>query len=349
MRDTFRKLRVASGTQSLSVIPGSLLSTARINRFLDERFAISFLESVREIGLARSKIVGCEITPLAFERGKEKGVLLFKLAVRNASSSSMTHISVVGKFRRSLGGRETFEVACRLWKNGFGAQSHLRICQPIAYVEDSRLMLAHYANGESLGDMLATGRKSFPSLVTRAAQWLAKLHQTVIAAPRTRSVTDEVVKLEEKYERMVRKLKKKRPLLGQRARQVLDEIIQRVGSVDPSAYRLTHGDYLPKNIVSDGSNLTVIDLARICLFDPAKDVGKFIGHTTVRAWKYGTDFNIESLRERFLAGYAEEIPTDFSERIAAYEARSYLKRSTREDDADSALYWLQRAEERLEG
>lgn len=323
------------------------MSTTRINRFFDEGFTIGFLEKVGEMGVARSKIAGCDITPLALKHGKKEGVLLFRMAVRNASSPPITHVSIVGKFRRSLRGRETFEVVRQLWENGFGAQSHLRISQPIAYVEDSRLMLAYYANGISLGEMLAAGHRSVPSCVTQAAQWLAKLHQTVIAAPRTRSVADEVVKLEEKFERMVRKSKKKRPFLGQRARQVLDEIIQRVGSVDPSAYRLTHGDYLPKNILSDGSNLTVIDLGRICLFDPAKDVGKFIGHTTVRAWKYAADFSFESLRERFLEGYAKEISTEFSERIAAYEARSYLKRSAREDDADSALYWLQRAEERL--
>lgn len=234
-----------------------------------------------------------------------------------------------------------------LWQQGFGAESTLRICQPIAYIDDWRLMLMHHAKGVSLEQMLNAHHTSFPPAVNQAGQWLARLHHAAIPASRAQSVQDEAESLRERLEKTVKRLKVKHPALEKRAQWVADEIIQRVRSVDSNSLTLTHGDYLMKNILTNGSVLTVIDLGRMCLFDPARDVGKFIGHLIVKAWKYGADFESEKLREHFLTGYASEYSNEFSQRIAAYETRSYLRRSRKEDDPESASFWLRRAEKTL--
>ncbi len=314
----------------------------RIGRFSDEEFTVDFLGKVSELRLARSNITGCEIRPL--KDSKSRGVVLFTLSVRGTGSPPTSHVPIVAKLRRSTVDKGTFATMRQLWQNGFGRGSHLQVSQPIAYVEDWRVLLTYYSTGVTLDQLLAAGHESFAACVGQAAEWLVRLHQTVIPAPKVRSVQDEVKKLEKTNARF----KEKYPSLLPRARQVGDEIARRVKSVSVNSFRLTHGDFLPKNILSNGTDLTVIDLGRICLFDPAKDVGKFIGHTTVKVWSYGVSFDAEALRERFLRAYAPEYSAKFLSRIAAYEARAYLRRSLQVRDHDTAVYWLQKAEQRLQ-
>lgn len=314
-------------------------------RFLDEGFRVSLLEKVPQIALEYPKIVACDIVPLVKDNVRKSRVLMFRLSVPGTGSPPITKVPIVGKFKRSLRGKETFDIARHLWENGFGAPGRLRICQPIAYLEEWRLLLLYYAGGISLRDLLAAGHESFASCVTQAAQWLAKLHQIVISGTRVRSVENETRKVENIYERMA----KKHPSLDTRAHWVVKEILQRIQSLNSGSFRMIHGDYLGKNILSDGSNMTVIDLGKMALFDPAKDIGKFIGNMTIKAWRYGTNFDTANLRDRFLKGYAQEISNGFSQRIAAYEALPYLRQSSSEDHSEGALYWLQRAEETIRG
>lgn len=322
---------------------------AKVAHFFDERFAIDFLAKVPQLNLPRSGIVRCDIVPLKVKEDKKRGIFLFKLFVRTGDSLPTTPVSVIGKFRRSAKDKQTFEVMGQLWERGFGAESHLRISEPVAYIEDWRLLLSYRANGLTLEHLLEARHGSATTCVAQAAQWLAQLHQTVITSPKARSVQDEAEHLTNRFERTIEKFQKKHPSLVQRAQRVAEEIVNRVKNVGSNSFTLTHGDYLPKNVVSDGSNLTVIDLGGIRLFDPAKDVGRFIGHVTVKAWDYAPSLQPEALRELFLRVYAEEYSAEFSERIAAYESRCYLRRSPREYDLGSARYWLQKAEEGLAG
>ncbi len=313
-----------------------------IGRFSGEDFTVDFLGKVSELRLAPSKITGCEIR--ALKDSKRCGVVLFTLSVRGTGSPPTSHVPIVAKLRRSTVDKGTFATMRQLWQNGFGRGSHLRVSQPIAYVEDWHVLLTYYSTGVTLDQLLAAGHESFAACIDQAAEWLARLHQTVIAAPKVRSVQEEVKRLE----KTTASFKKKYPSLLPRARQVGDEIARRVKSVNVNSFRLTHGDFLPKNILSNGTDLTVIDLRRTCLFDPAKDVGKFIGHTTVKVWRYGVSFDAEALRERFLRAYAPEYSAKFMNRIAAYEAFTYLRRSPQVHDHDTAVYWLQKAEQRLQ-
>ncbi len=343
--DTGRAKSRPTNTQLLLAYAESSSVTSQIDRFLDERFRVSLLEKVPQIALDYPKIVACDIVPLVKDDVRKSRVLMFRLSVPSAGSPPITKVPIVGKFKRSPRGRETFDIARHLWENGFRAPGRLRICQPIAYLEEWRLLLLYYASGISLRDLLAAGHKSFASCVTQAGQWLAKLHQTVIAGTRERSVPNEMRKVENIYERMAKKF----PSLDRRARWVAEEILQRIESVNSGSFRMIHGDYLGKNILSDGSNMTVIDLGKMSLFDPAKDIGKFVGNMTIKAWRYATNFDTADLRDRFLEGYAQEISTGFSQRIAAYEALPYLRQSSSEDVTEGALYWLQRAEETIKG
>jgi Phosphotransferase enzyme family len=209
-----------------------------------------------------------------------------------ADQGSHEIVPIIGKFGHSSKYRETLQIAQQLWKEGFSPPNSLRICQPIAYLEEWQLLLVYYAYGISLDALIIAHHDATSSCVANAARWLAKLHETKIVLSNKRSVDDEVGKMKGTSEKLAAKF----PTLGQMGDRAVDGILRRLKLVESRSFRPTHGDYLPKNILSDGPNVTVIDLGRMSYFDPAKDIGKFIGNMTVESWKFGTNLDTAKMR-----------------------------------------------------
>jgi aminoglycoside phosphotransferase (APT) family kinase protein len=88
--------------------------------------------------------------------------------------------------------------------------------------------------------------------------------------------------------------------------------LQRLRTLPPETHLalvLTHGQYTPANVFVDGPDVVVIDLDRISLSDPAKDVALFLSRATaLRAKKAGGQEECEQLVCEFLDAYREDAP-----------------------------------------
>ena len=68
-----------------------------------------------------------------------------------------------------------------------------------------------------------------------------------------------------------------------------------------------HADFSPKNILVHRRGLTVVDFETAHAGDPAFDVGFFLSHVTLKAFRTGVDEGkYLSLVEPFWDGYHEE-------------------------------------------
>jgi aminoglycoside phosphotransferase (APT) family kinase protein len=235
---------------------------------------------------------------------------------------------------------------------GFDADNPLKVCEPVAYFPEWNLLLRSKANGVQLAKMLARSRGSLKLYLTRAAKWLAKLHRTRTSHTRGFSVKEE----EEILDGWARRLDMRMSLRGI-VGDMKNRIVEGIRPVQPESFTLIHGDFHPKNIFVDSASLTAIDFDQSCIFDPAKDVGYFIAEFFVqRALKkrrYERAPDALGLREHFVSEYAGRMSREFLDRVASYEASSYLEHLNYrvlmgEFDLLDFRHWLGEAEKCLQ-
>jgi hypothetical protein len=203
-------------------------------------------------------------------------------------------------------GRATYRILRSLWTQGFGAGSFYRVPEPIGYLAEPGVLLTRPAPGRALGGLETREREPFEQGTMRAAQWLAALHTSPTRLGPPRNVALGVFRLG----RRAKKAVACRPDLEDVFRRSIQELERRFEpAAEPRTHVQTHGRYCAQHVFLDPAYVTVVDLDRAAVADPAKDVGEFLHHLRWEAAKAGIgDEAIDGACEAFLGEYARHSP-----------------------------------------
>jgi aminoglycoside phosphotransferase (APT) family kinase protein len=210
--------------------------------------------------------------------------------------------TVYGKLYTDELGAHSYRALSALWGDGFGGESRYRVPEPLGFFEDENFLLMRGAEGFPVADLLAGSEPGevIPS-VRAAARWLAHLHASRVECAPTEAPCERV-----KVFKLSDMLAKAAAAYPEQVPQLLD-LVQRIRRVAPAAdARLvpTHGQFTPANVFLRGDEVSVIDLDRICLSDPAKDVAMFIHRLRCILFKdYGATEQAQRVADAFLEEY----------------------------------------------
>lgn len=203
--------------------------------------------------------------------------------IRNKLSSRMTlryrfgsTLEVYGKaYHDASLASETHRNMVGLCEQGFSSSSNLNIPEPIGVISAANLLLMRCAEGVPLSDLVAVGRIDDALAGARlAARWLVKFQSTTVCGLRSESPCEkmEVLKLADAVAKVVAEHPEHSALLI--------EMLHGLRSIAPSsnslpALVLMHGQFRPAHVFIKAKQASVIDIEKICLSDPAKDVARF--------------------------------------------------------------------------
>jgi aminoglycoside phosphotransferase (APT) family kinase protein len=227
-------------------------------------------------------------------------------------------------FDRSLG-RGTLASLARLWEQGFAAGFGLEIPEPLGFIEEANLLLMRRAEGTSLNDLAASGVLDEALTSARAAaRWLAKYHATDIAGLPVQAPceTIEILKIADALAKAAAERQDHSCLLISMLRD-LHAVAPRRSS--PARLVPLHGQFRPAHVFTDGNRAVVIDIEKICLSDPAKDVARFVHALKKTCFEEGGNVQrADQLAQEFVAEYRKHAPSNL-ENLAYFRALLALK------------------------
>jgi hypothetical protein len=170
---------------------------------------------------------------------------------------------------------EAYRTLTHLWREGFGADSNLEIPEPLGIIPEANLVLMRSADGATIGERAATAPIEIALADARlAAHWLVKYQGVRIPGLRTETPCEklEVLKIADALAKVAAECS------GHSA--LLIDMLHGLRSVAPKCSTSPpvapmHGQFRPSHVFIEGSRATVIDIEKICMSDPAKDVARF--------------------------------------------------------------------------
>jgi Phosphotransferase enzyme family len=227
-------------------------------------------------------------------------------------------------FDRSLG-RATHGSLAHLWEEGFAAGFGLEIPEPLGFIEEANLLLMRGAEGTPLNELAASGALEEALTSARiAARWLLKYHATDVAGLPVQSPceTIEILKIADALAKAVAERQDHSCLLISMLHD-LHAIAPRYSS--RSRLVPLHGQFRPAHVFTTGNRTTVIDIEKICLSDPAKDVARFVHALKKTCFEQGGNLQrADQLAQEFVAEYRKHAPSNL-ENLAYFRALLALK------------------------
>jgi len=90
-----------------------------------------------------------------------------------------------------------------------------------------------------------------------------------------------------------------------------------------------HGQFRPAHVFTDGNRATVIDIEKICVSDPAKDLARFVHSLKKTCFEEGADVQrADQLAHEFVAEYSSFTPLSL-ENVAYFRALLAFKALTK--------------------
>jgi aminoglycoside phosphotransferase (APT) family kinase protein len=259
--------------------------------------------------LAHPDFVAQHIRPLLGRQALASGYQVE--VVRNGGTPRMTlryvfddGVTVYGKVYTNGLGVASYSWLRYLWENGFGPESAQRVAEPLGFCAEENLLLMRAARGASLATLLLQKpiEQVLPG-VHAAARWVARLHACAPAGLPCEPACNRV-KVFELADRLAKAAAGHPAELS----DLLDRL-QKIRSLAPAgrvALVPTHGQYTPANVFVDGPDVVVIDVDRLSLSDPAKDVAMFLFRSAaLRAKGAGRPGEAERLAREFEDVYRE--------------------------------------------
>jgi aminoglycoside phosphotransferase (APT) family kinase protein len=169
-----------------------------------------------------------------------------------------------------------YESLRKLWGDGFGSHSYYRVPQPLGYIAAESMLVMREVRGAAVSDLAVKGtREQAVEAVRVAARWLLRLHRSHLDGLDIEPPCEQIEVL--KTAALLAKVAAQFP---QRTPSLID-MVHQLKELAPSAsspVKLTplHGEYRPAHVFIEGVSVSVIDLDRIRLSDPAKDVARFV-------------------------------------------------------------------------
>lgn len=258
---------------------------------------------------------------------------------------------LVGKVSHSERSRKTYEWLSRVWQAGFQAPSSYRVTQPIAYLEERRLLLQSKAQGAQLLDRIREDDRDLPAMISRAAGWLAELHGTAIAA-------DEFSGEPLIVERCAAELRSELPADAERIEQIAECLLLHFSRRSATDSVPSHGDYHPMNVfVAEDGCVTVIDFDTFSRRERASDVAYFLSQSAIMGYlERGSFERSRAVRSRFVDAYSKATGwrTDMRN-VGLYMAFAFLQSLHFErsilhtGNSEIVEPWLRSAERCLDG
>jgi hypothetical protein len=198
---------------------------------------------------------------------------------------------------------------CYLWENGFGPRSKERVPEPLGYVARERMLLMRAASGPPISDLILAGSlEQAKRLMRMSALWLAKFHTVPVPDLPVESPCERMEIL-----RTADLLAKVAAACPERTSLLIDLVHQwkEVAFVTNSAAKLVtlHGQFRPAHVFVDRETVVAIDLDKLTLSDPAKDVARFVHSMTKSSIApAGALSRIAALAEEFISAYEMYAP-----------------------------------------
>jgi len=196
-----------------------------------------------------------------------------RLTLRYAISGSTL---VYGKaYFDSAAAVEAHRSLTHLWTQGFASGSALEVPEPLAIFPEANLVLMRLASGIPMDRRVATDPiESALADARQAARWLMKFQSAAIPGLLEESPCErlEILKLADAIAKVAVECPEHSALLI--------DMIHDLRSIAPKSNAWPqavpmHGQFRPAHVFIEGSRTTVIDIEKLCLSDPAKDVARF--------------------------------------------------------------------------
>jgi hypothetical protein len=296
--------------------PSSKPSSAGRGLGLTESLQAATLAVLRAQGLEPDE---CQSSIL--RASASRPIVRYRVRCREVTSGAAIERVLIGKVHRRGDGGKAYAYMAQLWHGGFGAGQPLRVPEPVAYVEELRLLLEAEAEGILLAEHVddpGVERHAVESI----GRWLAKLHGSRMRGLPRIPATVEAVRLRAYGDALERASTGSR----RRLRSLMEATI---GSVVPLVAETpvpVHGDFQPRKIYVSTDAVTVIDFDRCGLAHPARDLGHFIAHSMTMSHTRTGSFNLSRpWIDGFLHGYANAAGRRALEDLAPFVARAFLE------------------------
>jgi 5-methylthioribose kinase len=133
----------------------------------------------------------------------------------------------------------------------------------------------------------------------RTGAVLGQMHQATAAnTALVEPFRDHTVFIQLRVDPFYRRIQERRPEIAEPVAHLVREMLTRKEA-------LCHGDYTPKNLLVDGDSLTLVDYETAHFGDPTMDIGLFLGHLILKAFRRpDLRFLYFDLSRAFWRGYA---------------------------------------------
>jgi 5-methylthioribose kinase len=139
------------------------------------------------------------------------------------------------------------------------------------------------------------------TLGERTGAVLGRMHQaTAENTALVNSFRDHTVFVQLRVDPFYRRVQERRPEVA----EAVELLVQQMLTIKQA---LCHGDYTPKNLLVDGTSLTLVDYETAHFGDPTMDLGLFLGHLILKAFRRA-DLRLGyfDLTRAFWRGYASQ-------------------------------------------
>jgi hypothetical protein len=235
-------------------------------------------------------------------------------------------------------GRATHRLLAHLWKHGFAAGAGLEVPEPLGFIDEANLLLVRCAEGIPLNEL--TADSSLEKAITSArvaARWLVKYHATDIPGLPVQSPceTIEILKITDALAKAAAECPRHSFLLISMVHDLHALAPRRNCSLPLLPL---HGQFRPAHVFTDGTRATVIDIEKVYLSDPAKDVARFVHVLKKTCFEQGGDAQrADQLAQEFIAEYRMHAPSNlenlaYFRGLLALKALSKLLKSQKVDE-----------------
>ena len=222
-------------------------------------------------------------------------------------------------------GLRAYEWLRLLWKDGFDSESCYRVPEPLGYLAEDGMLLMREVHGTPASELAAEGpREKAVEAMRLAARWLLRFHWSHLEALDVEPPCEQIEVL--KTAALLAKVAAQFP---ERASALIDMVHQlrefAPSAASPVGLVPLHGQYRPAHVLINCDSVCVIDLDKIRLSDPAKDVSRFVHVLKKTCYEAGGDAaRADLLGREFVDEYRKGAPANLAN-LAYFDGLYALK------------------------
>jgi hypothetical protein len=292
--------------------------------------AISTSDFIRRYVIPESRAGGVRPEEVEVATIQNDGTGPATVAYRIAGTAKL-----FAKLYRDPSGVHAWEVLRRLWQRGFHADGRYQVPQPLCFLGQYNLVLMRAAGGTSLASSLDFDETDGRAVdgTREAARWLARLHSSPIRI-------GEVDQPWYIFSKLAARLSKAAAAHAEEVKRLTGMLdrLEELADGGPQDAVQVHGQFRPIHVFLTDQTVTVIDLDRSRVAEPAWDLAEFLHRLRSSIFRSGGALGrADVLSRAFLEEYATRRPTDVR-RLPFYHAFHilvslcrHMKRSSRDD------------------